>query len=162
MLKRKCLSCGFQMEKDWNFCPNCGAPSKKMQDTQINGIDIGKMMQQMVGPLINTIMGGSFQGQPQHKHGQNNPFEKRTESIEEVVEPEESVTEARGNTVHVISLPDVTSKSDIRIIKMENSVEVRAMSGKKLYLKIIKREKGEGVLSEEFSNGNLTIVLKKI
>jgi uncharacterized Zn finger protein (UPF0148 family) len=162
MLKKKCASCGVPLDKDWNFCPNCGASLRGVQGGTGGGLDINKMVQQMVGPLLNTMMGGMFQTQAQPKHTHRNPLEKRTEPIEEVIEPEEAVTDLRDSVAHVITLPEVKSKSDINIIKMENSIEVRAVVGKKLYLKIIKREKGEGILSEEFSKGNLVIVLKKI
>lgn len=163
MLKKKCSNCGIQIEKEWNFCPGCGMPLKRANAGVNNTADLNKMVQQMVGPMLNTIMGSMFnpQPQPQQRRSQKNPFEKRTESVDEVIEPEESVTEMSDSTAHVIPLPGVKSKSDINVIKMENSIEVRARSGKRLYLKILKREKGEGVLSEEFSKGNLVIVIKK-
>ncbi len=161
-LKKKCNVCGIHLEKDWNFCPNCGTPSRKTQNGIDGNLDVNKMVQQMVGPLLNTMIGGLLQTQTMSKHTQKNPLEKRTDSIEEVVEPEEAITNMHGSIAHIITLPGVKSKSDISIIKMENSIEVRAVCGKRLYLKIIKRERGEGVLSEEFSKENLVLVLKKI
>jgi hypothetical protein len=45
---------------------------------------------------------------------------------------------------------------------MQNSIEVRALNGKKLYLKILRRDKKEGVISEQFENENLVLVLRKV
>lgn len=155
----------MQVEKGWNFCPSCGAPLNSDRSMMPGTVDITKMMQQMqqmVGPLIGNMMGGMFQNQPQQRQSHRNPLEKKTEGVEEVIEPDESITDMGNSTVHVIHLPGVKSKADINVIKMENSVEVRASAGRKLYLKIIKREKGESILSEEFSKGSLVIVLRKV
>ena len=44
------------------------------------------------------------------------------------------------------------NRNDIDIKKMENSIEVRAKNGDKLYLKIVRRDKRQSVISEEFAN----------
>ncbi|MCL4400738.1 MAG: zinc ribbon domain-containing protein [Candidatus Parvarchaeota archaeon] len=167
MFKKKCSSCSFALEKRWNFCPNCGFPLNRqgMGPSNIN-VDLSKMMQQMVGPLLNGLMnGGMFQTQPVQRPVQTNlqeKFAKEMGSINEVAEPEDLVSNNGDTIVHAIGLPGVKSKSDINVTKLENSIEVRALAGKRLYLKIIKREKGEGILSEQFTKENLILVLKKI
>ena len=45
---------------------------------------------------------------------------------------------------------------------MENSIEIRAKNGDKLYLKIVRRDKKQSIISEEFANENLVLVLRKL
>ena len=168
MFKKKCNVCDGILEKQWNFCPNCGAPrvvqNSGMPGTNNLNIDLTKMMQQMVGPLLNSAFGGNMfkpKSQPQKQNTQEK-FNKNIGNVEEVIEPQDLVSDHGDTAVHAINLPGVKSKSDISITKMENSIEVRALCGKKLYLKIIQREKGEGVVSEDFTQENLILVLKKI
>ncbi len=166
MFKKKCNGCGYTLEKQWNFCPNCGMPSNGQNVSLGNmNIDLNKMMQQVMGPLLNNVIGGGlFQNpqQPKQKTNMQDKFNKNIGNVNEVVEPEDLVSDHGDTTVHAISLPGVKNKSDISVMKMENSIEVRAVCGKRLYLKIIKREKGEGILSEQFTKDSLILVLKKI
>lgn len=166
MFKKRCV-CNAGLEKGWNFCPNCGIPLG-MQNAAVNNIniDISKMMQQVMGPLLNGMMNsGMFQNQPVQKQKTTNIQEKFTKekgNINEVVEPEDQISENGDTIIHAINLPGVKGKSDVNVTKLENSIEVRAIAGKRLYLKIIKREKGEGILSEQFTKDTLELVLKKI
>ncbi|MCL4399535.1 zinc ribbon domain-containing protein [Candidatus Parvarchaeota archaeon] len=164
MLNKNCRFCGEKINKKWRFCPQCGRPvNAQAADVQDIAIDMTKVFQQVVPQIFNGIMGSVFQKQ-NHDHknqGLNSRFGKDTSSVEEVVEPEDIISEHGDTVVHSINLPGIKSKSDIAITKMENSLEVRAIMGKRLYLKIIKRDKQQGLLSEEFVNGNLVLVLKR-
>ena len=166
MFKKKCSGCGYVLDRQWNFCPNCGLPpnGQNMSPGNLN-IDLNKMMQQMIGPIMNSVIGGGlFQNQPQPKQKGNmqDKLNKNVGNVNEVVEPEDLVSDNSDTTVHAVSLPGVKSKSDISVMKMENSIEIRAISGKRLYLKIIKRDKGEGIISEQFTKDSLILVLKKV
>ncbi len=166
MFKKKCGGCSYVLDKRWNFCPNCGQPMNGQNVSLGNlNIDLNKVMQQMMGPLMNSVIGGGFfqnQQQPKQKTNVQEKLNKTMSNVNEVIEPEDLVSDHGDTTVHAISLPGVKNKSDINVMKMENSIEVRAVSGKRLYLKIIKRDKGEGIISEQFTNGNLVLVLKKV
>ncbi len=166
MFKKKCSGCGYVLDRQWNFCPNCGLPpnGKNVSPGNLN-IDLNKMMQQMIGPIMNSVIGGGlFQNQPlpKQKGNMQDKLNKNVGNVNEVVEPEDLVSDHSDTTVHAVSLPGVKSKSDISVMKMENSIEVRAISGKRLYLKIIKRDKGEGIISEQFTKDSLILVLKKV
>jgi len=124
---------------------------------------INKVFQPMLTSLMNNVMGGFFNTQQQkEKTSLQEKFVRSATDINEVIEPEDLVSDNGNSTVHSINLPGVRNKTDISVTKMENSIEIRAISGKRLYLKIIKREKGEGILSEQFTRENLVLVLKKI
>ncbi|MCL4406853.1 MAG: zinc ribbon domain-containing protein [Candidatus Parvarchaeota archaeon] len=161
---KKCKFCGENCSKDWNFCPNCGRPLN-VTDSAANGIsiDMTKIFQKVIPQIFSGMMnGGVFQQEdvqkPQHRQRQ----EKGMSEISEVIEPEDLVSSHGDTIVHAISLPGIKSKEDIKINKMSNSIEIRALNGKKMYLKILKRDRREGVISEQFANENLVLVLRKI
>lgn len=166
MFKKKCTACGYTVDKQWNFCPNCAAPLNGQTVSLGNiNIDPNKMMQQMMG-LLGSVLGGAGFSNPQtQQQKQSNireKFAKGATNVNEIVEPEDLVSESGDTTVHTINLPGVKNKADVNVTKMENSIEVRAVTGKRLYLKIIPRQKGEGILSEQFAKDNLILVLKKV
>ena len=49
-----------------------------------------------------------------------------------------------------INLPEITQQSDIQVTQLEESIEIRAVSGKKGYFKIIQIPQGAKIVSEEF------------
>lgn len=177
MFSKKCVRCGGLIKRSWRFCPNCGlqVAAQNMGINQINvdlsgntpqdmakiQRDMNKMVQQMISPILGNMM-GSFFGKHQPQRKQSEKPVKNTADIEEVIEPRDAVSNQGGAVVHSISLPGVKSKQDISVDKLENSIEVRARFGKKLYLAIIKRDKKEGIISEQFENETLALVLKRI
>lgn len=165
MFKKRCKSCSEGVDKSWNFCPNCGNPVKAgVAGANPLGVDLNKMFQQMVTPLLNNLMGGvamNANAQNKRSTGQNDRFSRAMTNIKEVVEPEDIIEDMGDMVTHSISLPGVDNKTDVNVTKMENSIEVRAITGKKMYLKIIKRDRRDGIVSEDFFNENLVLVLRK-
>ncbi len=169
MFKKKCQFCGEPVQKEWKFCPQCGRPLHT-QGLNISGIniDVTKMIGQLMPQIFNSVVNGNFSdagspASPKTRQGSKSSRETASKmtGASKVVEPEDLVSNYGDTIVHSISLPGVKNKTDIEVNKMENSIEVRAVSGSKLYLKILQREKGQGLISEEFVNENLVLVLKK-
>ena len=164
MQKKKCLFCGMPVEKEWSFCPQCGRPLRT-QGINISGlnIDVTKMVNELIPQVLNGVFNGSIftnkQQESQHSHESGS---KQSFSAKEIIEPEDLVSKHGDTIIHAISLPGVRTKNDIDIRKMENSIEVRAKNGDKLYLKIVRRDKKQTIISEEFANENLVLVLRKL
>ena len=162
---QKCKFCGEIISKNWNFCPNCGRPLH-FTDSEMNGIsiDLTKVVQKVIPQILNGIAnGGVFQPEQEASRPYSKQkADKAMSDVSEVIEPEDLVSTHGDTIVHAISLPGVKSKHDIKVSKMQNSIEVRALNGKKLYLKILRRDKKEGVISEQFENENLVLVLRKV
>ena len=73
-------------------------------------------------------------------------------------EPEMEVKKEGARLVYAIKLPDVAAKN-IQIKRLPNSIEIRAVSGKKLYFKLFEAPQNLAVLDKKFSDGTLTLVL---
>jgi HSP20 family molecular chaperone IbpA len=164
MQRKRCLFCGMPVEKEWSFCPQCGRPLRT-QGINISGlnIDVTKMVNELIPQVLNGVFNGSIftdkQHESQHSHENSS---KQSFSAKEVIEPEDLVSKHGDTVIHAISLPGVRTKNDIDIRKMENSIEIRAKNGDKLYLKIVRRDKKQSIISEEFANENLVLVLRKL
>jgi len=52
-------------------------------------------------------------------------------------EPETNIRRLSNKVVYEIELPGVKSTKDISIIQLENSIEIKALSGKKVFYKVI-------------------------
>ncbi len=162
MQKKKCQFCGFAIEKNWSFCPQCGRPLKA-QGLNISGIniDVTKMVQDILPQVLNGAITGSIFPNYQEKQKKES-YGKQEFLAKEIIEPEDLISKHGDMTIHAINLPGVKRKDDIKINPMQNSIEIRAKNGDKLYLKILRRDKKQSLISEEFANENLVIVLKKV
>ncbi|MDD5012271.1 MAG: hypothetical protein PHQ66_01330 [Candidatus Nanoarchaeia archaeon] len=72
-------------------------------------------------------------------------------------EPETSVRRFSDKIVYELEMPDVKSAEDISIVKLENSIEIKAIGKKKAYAKIIPINLP--IKNYELSNGKLTLEL---
>ncbi|EFD92537.1 MAG: hypothetical protein CSMARM5_0068 [Candidatus Parvarchaeum acidophilus ARMAN-5_'5-way FS'] len=160
MQKRSCQFCNFPIEKEWSFCPQCGRPLKS-QGINVSGvnIDVTKMVQEILPQVLNGALNGSIYADYTEKRRKETP--KRDFSAKEIIEPEDLVSKHGNTVIHAISLPGVKNRSDIDISHMQNSIEVRAKNRDRVYLKILKRDSKQSVISEEFANENLVLVLRK-
>ena len=164
MQRKICQFCGMPSEKEWSFCPQCGRPIRT-QGINISGIniDVTKIVQDMMPQVLNGVFDGSlFRNKRQETANRRESTSRQPFSAKEIIEPEDFVSRHGNTVVHAISLPGVKDKSSIDINKMENSIEVRAKNGDRLYLKILRRDKKQNIISEEFTNENLVLVLRKL
>ena len=164
MQKKKCQFCGFPSENEWSFCPQCGRPLRT-QGINISGlnIDVTKMVNELIPQVLNGVFNGSmFTEKQQGSQQRRESNSKQPFSAKEIIEPQDLISKHGDTIIHAISLPGVKGRDDIDIRKMENSIEVRAKNGDKLYLKIVRRDKKQNVISEEFANENLVLVLRKL
>jgi HSP20 family molecular chaperone IbpA len=163
MQSKRCQFCGFPFEKEWSFCPQCGRPLKS-QGINISGIniDVTKMVQEIMPQVLNGALNSSLFGNVPYERQKKENIPRRSFSAKEIVEPEDLISKHGDTIIHAINLPGIKNKSDIDINKMQNSIEIRAKNGDKLYLKILRRDRKQSVISEEFANENLVLVLRKI
>lgn len=74
-------------------------------------------------------------------------------------EPETTIRRLSNKVVYEIRLPGVKSEKDISIIQLENSIEIKAVAGKKVFYKVIpinlpinKYDLAQGVLTLELDS----------
>ena len=129
------------------------------------------MVQDMVNklsPMFNNLISisGANSQQENFKRTPQRPsikpdLTRSTQKVEQVIDPMDDAVKSGNTSIHRIMLPDVAKRSDVTITKMENSIEVRAFAGKKLYMKIIPLDKRYRLSSYELSDGVLTVELRK-
>ncbi|MFQ6050153.1 MAG: zinc-ribbon domain-containing protein [Candidatus Hydrothermarchaeota archaeon] len=90
-----------------------------------------------------------------------NPDKKKFRTTPEKVEEPEITFNSDGvYDIVTLDLPDVKDISQIDIEKFEESIEVRAFTDNKCYIKIIRIPKGTSIVKTEFSMGKLKLTLK--
>ena len=162
MQRKKCQFCGFSVEREWSFCPQCGRPLK-LHGINVSGIniDVTKIVQDIIPQVFSGALNGSIFTNHNEKQKKES-YPRQDFSAKEIIEPEDLISKHGDTIIHAISLPGVKKREDININRMQNSIEIRAKNGDKLYLKILRRDKKQNVISEEFANENLVLVLRKI
>src|SRR3989344_2460388 len=86
-------------------------------------------------------------------------FENKLSKINETAEPETEIKKIDGKVSYTIGLPDVKKVDDIQIKRLPNSVEIRAVSGNKMYFKLFEAPQNLGIVEKSFKDGTLNIVL---
>lgn len=81
------------------------------------------------------------------------------EGAETTEEPETSLRRTDGGIAAKIKLPGVMDMKDIEVKSLENSIEVKAMAGKKAYFKILTKPENANIVKKGFGNGVLRIEL---
>ncbi len=113
---------------------------------------IRKQVSQMVGGEESFVE--QAYGDGQEKPKASDPKIKKHEVTEE---PKTKISKI-GKTVLVeMEIPGVQKEKDIEINDLESSVEVKAMSGKKAFFKIIKKPENNAIISKKFDNGKLSL-----
>src|SRR3989344_6720522 len=86
-------------------------------------------------------------------------FENKLSKINETAEPETEIKKIDGKISYTIRIPDVKKVDDIQIKRLPNSVEIRAVSGNKMYFKLFEAPQNLGIVEKSFKDGTLKIVL---
>ncbi len=86
-------------------------------------------------------------------------FENKLSGISETAEPETEVKKTDGKIAYTMRLPDVKKVDDIQIKRLPNSIEIRAVSGNKMYFKLFEAPQNLGIVEKSFKDGALRIVL---
>src|SRR3989344_3748821 len=155
--KKKCKSCGEKLSNNHSFCPSCGTPQKDIKRENLFQDDnwgmLGKMdafpepdfqtaeirLPRGFDMLFKSLMKNldkQFKEIDKEFGNQNNinsnkklPPGIRSGGI--------SIRRFADRVVYEIALPGVKSIKDISITKLENSIEIKAVSKDKAYFKLI-------------------------
>ena len=161
----KCKNCKKELKKEWKFCPYCGnsigffrSMFNRNKNHEIER-EMEDMLQSFGLPGIKISFkthNGSMQEQEEIKNVA--PSQRKVEIVEE---PEVKIKKT-GNEIYVeVILPDVNSIEDIFIRRFEESMEIRAYSGKKMYFKVIPITKRSQILKKILEKHKLKLVLSR-
>lgn len=169
----KCRICNAELQDNWGFCPYCGSTKIERKGDFEEVLDVlEKSLRNIFGGNLLTEFpfGKGFmveisqeKGRPRVSvrefkgdllKGEEPRYEKPIPKNSEIVEPKVYVKEG-GKIVEAL-LPNVKSEDDVSIKKFENSIEIRAFSGKKVYFAIIPT-KFPHLTRQKFENNVLTL-----
>ena len=144
--QNRCKICGYKISNKWNYCPNCGSSLKgKFSNRPI--FNFFGFMEDFLDLFSKT-----------NEYDENDNFNKLTyRKYSKAVEPKTKERRIGKKQVIEIFLPDVKSENDINITKFEQSYEVRAYAGNKMYFKIIPSQEGSRIIKSYFNKGILRI-----
>lgn len=107
-------------------------------------------------PQIKRRLGVS-EGVEEVKEGKEEKPKKKVK-IPRITEEPEMKIERKDNTETItIKLPDVKSKDDVEVRKLEQSIEVKGFAGDKAYFKLIPIKPNAQISDKSFKNGILKI-----
>ncbi len=176
----RCKKCKNKLRKEWKYCPHCGESvrfklkipnffsAKHVEDDMEDfERDIEKMFSAFGFPSVkfnvktyrsdgNRILENKRHFKPEIKTSNKKEIIRK---ISERKEPKTEVKTMPNKTIISVSLPDVSSTKDIILNKFEESLEIRAYSGKKLYFKVVPVKKDSKIVKKTFKNKKLEIIL---
>ncbi|MEA3342661.1 MAG: hypothetical protein U9Q92_00705 [archaeon] len=173
--------------KEWKYCPFCGESILRKPMHQMGMQDVADKMlyglqKRLMRKLLATLASGfareqkspvrgfsvkviSGRGPAAQGAGQAVSTRRKTDidmtkkrpTPKETLEPETSITELPGKLRADICVPGVEHLDDIDVLEFENSCEVRAYSGSKLYFKIIQIPKDLNLSGKSLSGKTLVL-----
>lgn len=172
----KCKKCNTEIEKNWNFCPICGSAIKKAVTIpfkiNLSGDfdDFDEIFEQTFKEVNRIFKAFGFPGQLEIKTSkkvpiklkpQNQEQQQEKERIIRFIEEPKTKIERTPSSINVeLQLPGVGTMSNISIKKLEESIEIRAYAGDKMYFKLIPVRPGADISERKFANDVLTIKIK--
>ncbi len=172
----KCKKCKKNLRKNWKYCPYCGESTRfrikipnffgGRREFNENFEDMGKEIENMFSMMgfpmkVNVKRYNTETSRPPVKKIKKTIKNEVPKEIDETLEPEASVKEMPNKTIIKISLPEIESKRDIRIRKLEESLEIRAYRGKTMYFKVIPISKNSKLMEKSFKNKKLKLIFSK-
>jgi hypothetical protein len=181
-----CARCKGEMNDSWHFCPMCGA-RKGADPDEVMGRDFfsqllsgfkesiekgnapgmgapGARIQGFPGPVRIEVRSGKVAARKKPGSrlldGAGRPAAPG--AIErlapgEPTEPSMHMAPYGDATAAEVFVPGVSDPQNVLIKELENSVEVRASSGEKLYFRILKKPSSGGISGVSLDNGVLRI-----
>ncbi len=173
--------------KEWKYCPFCGESILKKPMYQMGMQDVADKMlyglqKRLMRKLLATLASGfareqnspargfsvkviSDRGPAAQGTGQAVSTRKKTDinmtkkrpTPKETLEPETSIMKLPGKLRADVCVPGVEHLDDIDVLEFENSCEVRAYSGDKLYFKIIQIPKDLNLSGKSLSGKTLVL-----
>ncbi len=172
-----CKNCKKKLKKEWKYCPYCGEStgfrlkipnflgSKNLESDNFEQ-NIERMFSAFGFPVkVNVRKHKIKKRKPKKKIKiKNNSIKERKEvqrKIDEQIEPDAEIKRMPNKTIIEVELPNVKSKKDIKMNTFEESLEIRAYAGNKMYFKVLPLPKNSELIKKTFKNKKLKIIFSK-
>ncbi len=158
--KKKCKLCKKPVKEEFHFCPYCG---EYLRSDEEFFSELDKLIEQEFSKL-EKLFGmpiPRIKIYPKTVKTKKNEVQEKQEFIpKQVEEPQVEEIESNGEKIIRIKLPGVKEESNIEIKKLEESIEIRAKCGDKMYFKIIPVSPRK-LYKTDFENEELVLLVGK-
>ena len=158
--KKSCKKCGEKINSKYNFCPHCSSPLNTGTEKEDWGM-LGKSdFDNDFNSLSNNLFGGISGGMLNKMLSSALKIlekEMKKEVKNQNFQPKTNIRRFSDKIIYEIEMPGVKSQEDISIIKLESSVEIKAVGKNKAYLKLIPIN--FPITKYDLSNGKLVLEL---
>lgn len=179
----RCYKCGADLDKRWSYCPFCGTETSKLKRFMEFGMEA--VLEKMLETLdfsLKSLLADRSEEQKRHRvlkikitptdrdcfkmHGSSNGLierdsEKTNRKPEAepraVVEPEAEIRKDGSELMITLKIPGVRRESDIQLIRLEESTELRARAKDKMYFKILDVPKSFVLKEKILSDDKITL-----
>ena len=163
-----CNECGRKTAKDWNYCPYCGEEVIRSKGIfgSIDKIFKGLFNNLNKGLINEEVNGNKFTIRIRGMPNNNTNFKPRPQKQSfkmpaELIEPEAKIKRL-GNELEInVLLPGIKSLNEIRLVKMGESLEIRAVNGNKGYFKLISVPNEYQVINKTINNELLNVRMRE-
>lgn len=156
---KKCRICKKPVKEEFHFCPYCGEYLRAKEDFFD---ELDKMIEQEFEKL-EKLFGFAvprIKIFPKKTHEPEIESEKNVEeNIRKVEEPKIEEVEKNGEKIIKIKLPGVKEENNVEIKRLEESIEIRAKCGDKIYFKIIPIHP-KRIYKADFKNEEIVLVTR--
>lgn len=139
IFNKKCKFCKKPVKEEFHFCPYCGEYLRSEEDF-FNELDRiieqeFERLEKLFGFAIPRIKIYPKRAHEQEFKPQGDVREEV--AVKKVEEPKTEEVEKNGKKIIKIKLPGVKEERNVEIRRLEESIEIRAKCGDKVYFKII-------------------------
>ncbi len=187
-MEKNCLLCGHPLREEWNYCPNCGAPTREIDSPAVGIVGVGvppeiasileksiqeasKMFKEMgIDVTFEPVALPKTQSPPardpkktktKRKNANKKTRKTREKTPKIVEEPKTTILQNKDRMSVKIEMPGIESEENIELVENRESIEVKARNGDKCYFKIIRVPRGAGITWKNFRNGILELRVEK-
>ena len=159
---KRCRICKKPVKEEFHFCPYCGEYLRSEKDffNKLERIieEEFERIEKLLGFAIPKIkIYPKSVSEQESKPGEDIREEIAVKKVEE---PKIEEVEKNGEKIIKIKLPGVKEERNIEIIKLEESIEIRARCGNKIYFKIIPVPPKK-IYRKDFKNEELVLLVSK-
>jgi hypothetical protein len=176
-MRTECPNCKTQVQKGWNFCPECGIMLKAYEDGEIatlndlttinimdtpksGGISIYVDSHDTENPEIRVSAFGDFKKYEPELKRRMGVYNDQAKRMPAVIEEPESVLKRRRNRITIRARMPETDEKNIRVDKYENSIEIKGYTGNKLYYTSFEVPNNSEIMSKKLTKDIFTLILR--
>ncbi len=178
----RCEKCGAKLEKEWRYCPFCGTKISRVRKLVEFGMEdvLDKLLENLetsfreifapnlkeskkqhvvkikITPSTMKLVGDSFGDMYRSDDGRIEHAPQQTKP-KKVVEPKTEISKTDSEIVVELIMPGIKSESELELIRLEESAEVRAHLPDKMYFKILDIPRSFALKEKSVSNDKVVL-----